>query len=204
MKWKVALEDPAKVAAYGWEPAVLAVVLAMINRFVAAHEAYRTTDSSGNRIIKDKAKEECIAEMRDFANSFIRFNKNMDEAAKSELGISSRDTTITHHPAPTVRPEVAVENTRNHFEHRILALNPANNKSSKPDDVHGVRYSWQIDGEVPASGEQLPKTKFNRRTSLVITYTEEDKGKTIYYAVCYENSVGAQGPWSPIKEAVIS
>ena len=203
MTWKAVLEDPVKVAAYGWDPTMLAVVLAMIDGFLAAYEAYRTDDSSMNRLTKNETKAQCIHEMRDFANSSIRFNKKMDKAAKAQLGIFSRDSTVTHHPVPTTRPDIVVENTRSHFEHKIRALNPANGKAVKPDGVHGVRYGWQIGGERPASGEHLPKVKFNRRTALVITHTEEEKGKTAYYAVCYENSVGEQGSWSPIEEAMI-
>ncbi|MDR1399813.1 MAG: hypothetical protein LBJ41_07825 [Treponema sp.] len=203
LKWKVVLEDPVKVAAYGWDPAVLAVVLAMIDGFLAAYEAYRMNDSSMNRLTKNKAKEKCINEIRYFANSSVRFNKKMDEAAKAQLSIFSRDTTVTHHHAPVIRPDIVVENTRSHFEHRILALNPKNGKASKPDGVYGVCYGWQVGGESPLSGEYLPKAKFNRRTSLIVSYTEGEKGKTAYYAVCYENGAGEQGSWSLIEEAVI-
>jgi hypothetical protein len=38
----------------------------------------------------------------------------------------------------------------------------------------------------------------------MVTHTETDKAKTAYYATCYENSKGEQGPWSPITEAVIA
>ncbi|MDR1399267.1 MAG: hypothetical protein LBJ41_05030 [Treponema sp.] len=203
LKWKAVLEDPVKVAAYGWDPTALAVVLAMIGGFLAAYESYRMDDSSVNRIAKNKAKEKCIDEMRDFANSSVRFNKKMEEVDKVQLGISSRKTTITHHPTPTARPDIVVENTRSHFEHRILALNPNNRKTSKPDDVYGVRYGWQVGGDKPTSGDYLPKAKFNRRTSLILAYTEADKGKTVYYAICYENGRGDQGPWSSIEEALI-
>ncbi|GHT67132.1 hypothetical protein FACS1894110_12050 [Spirochaetia bacterium] len=33
---------------------------------------------------------------------------------------------------------------------------------------------------------------------------EADKAKTAYYATCYENGKGEQGPWSPIVDAVIA
>jgi hypothetical protein len=66
-----------------------------------------------------------------------------------------------------------------------------------------VRYGWQVGGERPASGEGLPKSRFSRKTNLVIAHTEADKGKTAYYATCYENGKGDQGKWSPVEEAVI-
>jgi hypothetical protein len=75
--------------------------------------------------------------------------------------------------------------------------------TSKPADAYEVRCAWQVGGEKPASGEDLPKTKFSRKTICIVTHTEADKAKTAYYATCYENSKGDTGPWSLIIEAVI-
>jgi hypothetical protein len=69
--------------------------------------------------------------------------------------------------------------------------------------IHGVRYTWQVGGERPASGEDLPKSKFTLKPIYTVTHTEADKGKTVYYAVCYENSTGGAGSWPPIEEAII-
>ncbi|MDR1324909.1 MAG: hypothetical protein LBK00_02610 [Treponema sp.] len=202
-KWKAVLENSVMVLDYGWDNAAITPILGLISGFLDAREAYEANDSSAKRLIKDEAKKKCIDGMRDFANSSVRFNKKMNDAAKMQLGIFPRDTAMTHNPAPTVRPDIVVENTSNHFEHRIRAIDSENGKASKPEGVHGVRYGWQVGGEKPASGEDLPKSKFNRKTNQTITYTEADKGKTAYYSVCYENSAGDQGLWSPIEEAII-
>jgi hypothetical protein len=73
----------------------------------------------------------------------------------------------------------------------------------KPADAYGVRYAWQVGGIKPASGADLPKSKFSRKTALIVTHTEADKGKPAYYAACYENGKGDTGPWSPVEEAFI-
>jgi hypothetical protein len=202
-KWKSETDDPLKVAAYGWDQTEVTTVSGKIKGFLDARGAYEADDSSAKRLAKDGAREESEAAMRDFANTSIRFNKKMDDAAKARLGVFPKDTTPTRHPAPSVRPDIVVENTSNHFEHKIRALDPANGKAVKPEGVHGVRYAWQVGGEKPASGEGLPKAKFSRNTDHDVTHTEADKGETAYYAVCYENSAGDAGPWSPIEEAVI-
>jgi hypothetical protein len=49
----------------------------------------------------------------------------------------------------------------------------------------------------------LPKTQFTRSTSYIVPFTEREKGKTVYYAGCYENGKGERGDWSPIVEATI-
>ena len=126
----------------------------------------------------------------------------MDDPAKLLMGIHPKDATPTSHPAPVSQPETVVENTVNHFEHKVMALNHEG-KAGKPADAYGVRFAWQVGGTKSASGADLPKTKFSRKHILVVTHTEADKAKTAYYAAYYENSKGDAGPWSPVEEAVI-
>ncbi|MDR2448080.1 MAG: hypothetical protein LBD58_12470 [Treponema sp.] len=202
-KWRATLADPAKMTAYGWDQVECAEVLGKINAFLTARSAYESVNSTENRVAKDETKGEMVDAMREFANSSIRFNKKMDEAAKLFMGIHPKDTTPTSHGIPASQPSTEVENTRNHYEHRMRAINTERGDHSKPADSYGVRYAWQVGGEKPAAGESLPKSKFSRKTTLVVQHTEADKGKTAYYATCYENSKGDMGQWSPVEEAII-
>jgi hypothetical protein len=202
-KWAAGLADSAKTTAFGWDQTECTGVLETLNNFLTARSGYEADDSSAKRLAKDEAKGEAIDAMRNFANDAIRFNKKMSDEDKLVYGIHPKDTTPTTHAPPTSQPETVVENTTNHFEHQVRALNRGRNDASKPADAYGVRYAWQVGGEKPASGADLPKTKFTRKTSLVVTHTEADKAKTSYYATCYENGKGDTGPWSPVEEAVI-
>ncbi|MDR0525019.1 MAG: hypothetical protein LBG90_04015 [Spirochaetaceae bacterium] len=201
-KWGTVLADSGKAGAFAWDSGEVTEVLGKINGFLAARRAYEGDNSTAKRLAKDEAKEEAVDAMRDFANASIRFNKKMDDPAKLLLGIRLKDSTPTAHAPPASQPETAVENTLNHFEHRVKALNHEG-QASKPGDAYGVRFAWQVGREKPLSGGDLPKTKFSRKTTHVVTHTEADKGKPAYYATCYENSKGENGPWSPIEEAFI-
>ncbi|MDR3115270.1 MAG: hypothetical protein LBU25_07100 [Treponema sp.] len=201
--WVRVLSDPVQVGAYGWDQAEVTAVLGVINAFLTARSAYEADNTTTKRLVKDEAKGETIDGMRDFANSSIRFNKHMDDPAKKALGVHTRDSTPTFHGPPEDQPATEVENTFNHYEHRVRAMNPRRGDHSKPPGVHGVRYAWQLGGEKPAQGEDLPKTKFSRKTTLMVRHTEADKGKPVYYAACYENSKGDQGKWSPVAEGII-
>jgi hypothetical protein len=202
-KWKLELEKPVNISAYGWAQPEVTATLGAIDAFLTARTAYEADDSSAKRLAKDEAKEETVDALRDFANSSIRFNKKMSDPQKLVFGIHPADKTPTHHLPPSSQPDTAVENTPNHFEHKVRALNHATGDTAKPEDAYGVRYAWQVGGEKPVSGADLGKTKFSRKTTHIVTHTEADKGKTAYYATCYENSKGDTGPWSPVEEAVI-
>jgi hypothetical protein len=202
-KWKMGLSDTAKQTAFGWDQTECAEVVGKITAFLTARTAYATDNSTGNRIAKDETKGEMVDAMRDFANSSIRFNKKMRDEDKLVYGIHPADTTPTYHGTPTSQPDTEVENTRNHFEHLVRAINHERGDHSKPVDAYGVRYAWQVGGEKPASGVDLPKSKFSRKTTHIVQHTEADKSKTAYYSTCYENSRGDTGSWSPVEEAII-
>ncbi|MDR1326373.1 MAG: hypothetical protein LBK00_10100 [Treponema sp.] len=200
--WKVSLEDPAKLVAYGWDQGEVTEIADKINAFLTAQGVYKADNSTAKRILKDEAKKKAVDAMRNFANSSVRYNKKIDDAAKLNMGIRPKDMTPTAHGRPTSQPDTVVENTSNHFEHKIRALHAGN--AAKPLDAYGVCFVWQLGGEKPASGANIREySKFSRKTFLVVTYTEADKGKVCYYSTCYENSKGEQGPWSPVEEAVI-
>lgn len=202
-KWKVQLDDPAKIAAYGWDAAECAEVSRKITEFIAIRTDFVEDNSTRKRIIKDEAKETLIAALRDFANTSIRFNKKMSGPEKSYFGIQEPRHSERHIGPPTSQPGILVENTGNRFEHRIRARELGRQDAVKPADAYGVRYAWQVGGAKPASGEDLQKTKFSREISMVISHTETDKAKTVYYACCYENRRGQAGPWSPVSEGII-
>jgi hypothetical protein len=203
-KWDLWLSDTAKTTAFGWDTAACTQVLLKIGNFTQARSDYEAAKTPENRLAKDEAKEEVVDAMRDFANKFIRFNDKMTDADKLHMGVHPKDTTHTTHPAPVSQPDTVVDNTVNHYEHRLRALDHETRGAAKPADAYGVCYAWQVGGEKPASGADLPKSKFTRKTTHVVTHTEADKGKTAYYAACYENSKGDQGPWSPVEDAVIA
>jgi hypothetical protein len=204
-KWAAVLADSAKISAYGWDAAECAKVLGLINAFLTARGDYEVDDSTAKRIVKDEARAEAIGAMRDFANSSIRFNKKMDDAAKLFMGIGPKDTTLTAHGAPVSQPETAVENTHNHYEHRVRAIHPGRGDHSKPADACRVRYAWQVGGERPVSGGDIKgSTKITRKAAYIVRHSEVDKGKTAYYATAYENDKGDTGKWSPIAEAIIA
>lgn len=202
-KWITILEQADKISAYSWDAIECKAVLEKVSSFVNARKAYEHEDSSAKRLVKDDAKRAAIAFMRDFVNASVRFNKKMDEAAKLALGIKPKDASPSSRPRPTSQPDAVVENTRNHFEHQVKALNRETGATGKPADAYGVHYAWQVGGTRPTTAEDLPKGQFNRRTYFVLTHTEADKGKLAFYACRYQNGKGEAGPWSPVVEAYI-
>jgi hypothetical protein len=151
-----------------------------------------------------RLRKENTVNIRWMVNSYINPNVagTITVEDRVDLGLHVKDTTMTHHPVPKSRPEVDVE-PAGKFEQRVTALNPATNKRAKPADAYGLRYAWQLGGEAPASPEDLPKSKFSRKTQERFSWDPSDQGKPVHYAAAYENSKGEQGPWSAVVSTVV-
>jgi hypothetical protein len=178
------------IALYQAAKDTLEVILDKETRTPVAIMAFRT------------AFKALVLEMRSIKRHYFQIPP-LTPADFTALGFDQPDQIRTTIEAPTAVPQIVVENTLIHFQHKIRVFNPLNGRVSKPAGVHGMSYAWQIGGEKPASGEDLPRSRFNRKTTMVFTYTEREKGKSVYYAVCYENDSGDQGHWSQIEEAII-
>jgi hypothetical protein len=201
--WAEALEDAAKIAAFGWDPGECSAAVSIFRTYLAAFKRYTGVNSAGNRLVKDEAKAVAMDVMREFAAASIRGNKKMPDSAKLALGIRARKRTHTRHKTPESVPSTEVGTTAAHYQHRVYANNPETGESTKPDGVWGVCYGWQVGGEKPTDGADLPKSKFSRRTRLCIHHTEADAGKRVHYSTCYQNVRGDQGQWSPVMTAYI-
>lgn len=202
-KWIEVLENEKTITKWHLDATSCATVVVVIKVYTAAWYLCQKDDSTLNKTARREAKKLAVDAMRLFARTNLRFNEYMDEADKLLMGLPQRDVAATTHPRPTSLPETIVENTVNPFEKRLRVLNRETHNAKKPADAYGVRYGWQLDGTKPASGDDLPKSRFSRRTDLVISFTEKEAGKPIWFATCYENAKGETGPWSPLVETHI-
>jgi len=199
-RWLEVLQDAESVEKYNFDREECEATVVKIKAYAVAWAKFEMVDSTVNRVVKNGAKKEAKAAMRGFARSSIRFNCRMDEGLKESLGITAGEVVRTLHPRPVSQPYTLVELTGGHFEHRVKALRREGHRAKKPMDAFGVRFAWQVGGERPGSGEELPKTRFSRRSVQVLTFSEADAGKMVWYATCYENAKGESGPWSPVTE----
>jgi hypothetical protein len=49
----------------------------------------------------------------------------------------------------------------------------------------------------------LVRPETSSKSPLVLTFREEDRGKTVYMAGCWKTGTQKEGPWSAIISAII-
>jgi hypothetical protein len=55
--------------------------------------------------------------------------------------------------------------------------------------------------QAPTPADDLPHSVFTRKHQF--DFPEEDRGKSVYFCLRYENGKGDAGPWGPILQAII-
>ncbi|WP_162510704.1 hypothetical protein [Treponema endosymbiont of Eucomonympha sp.] len=160
---------------------------------------------------------ECKAEFEALASK-MRFVKNryflsppLTAADFISLWLHPKDTTRTPVPAPESQAEADITLPGVH----LLTLH-LKAVSGSPPDPHRADYGYRIyfgvlspDGSkrgltaAPVSGEELPHSRFTRRKTEAFDFSAEDRGKTVYFCIRYENAKGKSGPWGPIFSAII-
>jgi hypothetical protein len=66
-----------------------------------------------------------------------------------------------------------------------------------------MELAARIGGEKPVNVHELTRSYFDTNSPLTIEFEEEDRGKTFWYAVRWENTTGEKGPWSEIQSVII-
>jgi hypothetical protein len=202
LKWKVALEDPVLVAAFGWNQADVSAVLAKIIVFLTARTAYGQDNSSRNRLIKDEARDEATHGMEDFANTSIRYNKLMKEEDKRYYGIHTPDPIPTPNSRPTTYPEAEAD-TSVLRQVTIHFWDSATKKRGKPHGVHGAEIRWAILDHVPSLVNELVNSDFDTATPFTLVFDESQRGLRLYFCLRWETTTNLKGPYGEIYSAII-
>ncbi|MDR3267636.1 MAG: hypothetical protein LBT83_01030, partial [Tannerella sp.] len=73
----------------------------------------------------------------------------------------------------------------------------------KPDHVQGCEIRYVISDTKPASIDEMLASVFSTRSPYIFTFDENQRGKTVYFCLRWENTRGQKGPWSAIYSAII-
>jgi hypothetical protein len=201
-KWKTGLENPANITNFGWKQAEVKETLAKITAFLTARTAYEEVDSTANRMAKDETKKAAKSAMRDFANSSIRYNKQMKNDDKLGYGIRPVDRTSTTARAPESYPE-AEPDTSIIRQITINFWDSVTKKRGKPHGVHGAEIRWAILDHAPASVDELSNSDFDTASPLTLKFDESRRGQRLYFCLHWETNTNVKGPYGEIYSAII-
>ena len=209
----------AKVSAWGIPTAEVATLK---NLTTAAEAALALSQSSARTVVvtaQTKAAFAALIEKMRFLKNRYFVSPPLLDADYISLGLKPRDTKPTPIPPPTAQAEADVTYPAAHTLE--LHLRPV---ADTAPDAHRSNYGFRVYYGIlppggatleaaagprrdllkpPTSGDELPYSRFTRRTRERLDFAQEESGKTVYFCVRYENAKGEPGPWGPIFSAVI-
>jgi hypothetical protein len=180
-------------------------VVVKYNKFGQAFDDWK--NSSDRTVVKIAALEAAEADFnnayRQLYNGYLRNGPLVTDEDLISMGLPKRPSGGR---TPTPAPTTVVEATVDTSVPAIISVNYHDKDkkgTAKPKGVHGVEIAWEILGAPPTDWSELTHSAFDTRTPAQLVFSGEQRGKTLYFALRWENNKGDKGPWSVIYNAII-
>jgi hypothetical protein len=192
----------ANASRWGIPPEEVADLQNACDVFVSLHAKADSPDSTTVIVAqKNAARKKYVALVRAMAGFRLK-NPIITDAERLDMGLHVRDTTRTTIDVPKTRPEFAIEVVD--FRRLKASFHDQGSKSkAKPYGVDGVVFIYAVLDAPPADHNALTRSVMATRTPHIFEFTEEERGKTVYMAACWQNEKGRKGPWSEIVSAIV-
>ena len=216
--WQSALS--AHAAAWSVPDTVISDLETLVTEAAAALE--RVQDKSSRTHVESvhcaAAFKSLIEHMRFIKNNYCNSPPRTDEDLAS-LELKPRDRTPTDTPVPANQATAKRRPLGDHLLELETEIIGVLAKEAKASD-YGYRVYWGImpaggasieDAtgrkreliRPPAGGDDLPFSRFTRRRRETFDFSEEDRGKTVYFCIRLENAKGQARPWGPVFNTII-
>jgi hypothetical protein len=164
-------------------------------------QAYSPTSNSVIVAKKNAARAALVTLIRALKN-FRLENPVITDAQRIAMGLHVRDAKLSTISAPTYPPEfnIVVLDVR---RLSIRFHNQGSTSRAKPYGIIGAMIVYATLDSPPDSPSALICNVLATRTPYVIEFTEKERGKKVYVAICWVNGKGEKGPWSEIKNAIV-
>ena len=139
--------------------------------------------------------------LRAFVNQFLRFPPITD-SDRIEMGIPVHDTIRTDHFVVTENVDFVIHLSAI----RELVINfwiQGADHRAKPAGYEGAVIIWGVVDAPPENPEELTHHIMASRTPFTLHFDEEERGKTVYVALAWQNERGIRGAWSEYKTAIV-
>jgi hypothetical protein len=179
-------------------------VVTFAQQILAANTANNAArESPGDRVLIARANEALkpvVAFMRVLNRRFLA--RGLKDSDRISLGLRPRDIIRTPHIEVTevVEFELRLRNIR---EVLVNFWIKGATHRAKPTGYDGAVIIWAILPAPPTTIDSLTSHTMASRTPHALTFTEDERGQTVYIALSWQNERGNIGEWSDIQSAVI-
>jgi hypothetical protein len=152
---------------------------------------------------KNDARKVLETSLRQNIGEYLTRNHLVTDVDRENLGLPVYKTTRTPAPvadkAPDFEPDTSVIGrlTMHFFE------KGGKHRKGKPAGQHCAEIIWLISDTTPTRWDQLTHSAVDTNSPFTLVFENDQRGKTVYFALRWENTRGKKGPRSKIAGAVI-
>jgi hypothetical protein len=152
---------------------------------------------------KNEAHDAFVKAIRLLVKSHITYNLVVTNNDRNKMGLPIHKTTRTPAPVAEEAPEADVNTSVIGHVKIGFYEKGSDHKKAKPPGQHCVEIGW-VKSDVPITRwEDLIHSNVDTNSPFTLSFENDQRGKTIYFALRWENTRGEKGPWSEIRSAVI-
>lgn len=189
----------------GLDAAAVAALTSRVTAWTYAWSGFINLQAAfhGATDTKDGERELSEAMVRLLTNQ-IQIRPETTDAEREALGIPVRKTTRTPVPVPSTTPSIQRIDASTRGILRLFIVDATTPESrAKPFGVHGCEIREQIGGTMPTNPNSMPLLAVETRMPYRADFDPDDIGKTVYFALRWQNTRGQQGPWSQVYSAMV-
>jgi hypothetical protein len=194
-----------KAPAWNISTEAVAEVQAVKARWSAAYALAIDPATRTKGVIDEKraARKAYEAALRKFIRIYLTNNPALTIKDRDDLGLPIYKTSRTPAPVASDAPDCEVDTSV--LGRIIFHFFEKGGKrgQAKPPGQHGGELAWAVRDTPPADWSDLTHSSFDTHSPLTLVFGIPERGKTLYYALRWENTRGAKGPWSEIATAII-
>ena len=169
--------------------------------FTEALEESVTTPTPANINRRQVAQAETTKLLRAFVNQFLRFAPVTD-ADRIEMGVPVHDAIRTDHFVVTENVDFVIHLSAIR-EIVVDFWQQGASHKAKPMGYEGAVIIWGTADAPPETPESLAHHIMASRRPFTLHFTDEERGKTVYIALAWQNERGIRGTWSEYKTAIV-
>jgi hypothetical protein len=189
----------------GFPDAVRKVLATLQTTFVTKYNiaAAPSTRTKASVEEKTEARDAFEKQLRQDIKEYLTNNHLLTDADRDNLGLPIHKSSHTPSPVAKTYPEFNVDSgTIRRLTIHFFDQGAVKSKA-KPVGQHGAEIRWAILDTPPADIKDLAHSSFDTRTPFTLEFEEHERGKTVWFCLCWENTRGEKGPWSEIVSAII-
>jgi hypothetical protein len=151
---------------------------------------------------KKDTKALFVPKLEVFIKNDLQNNDLVDNAALVALGLHVPSGTHTPWPTPSEIPSTTVK-TPAIRKVQIWFKGINAERWGRIEKTKNLRCQWLISDTPPTRISELLHTEIATSNPLEFTFEEDQRGKRLYFAVCWEAGPNKRGPWSEIFMFII-